>query len=201
VAGGQVDEEGVPILYSSNNTHRVIITLGVRSARSCPVFCGQSVGVEKMTGLSALGATILLAGFVGGVTAQEQAPAGSPAGDVVNNRHITTKGELDKKKAAALGLDPDIIRLPRLRRTVQPVYPSNPGEIPKNTRVVTECRLETGWILRECRVVESGGREFDVAAAAAISQWRVTPLMVGDEARACLYTITLDFNVQYTPKF
>jgi TonB family protein len=154
-----------------------------------------------MTGLTILGATILLAGFAGGVTAQEQATPGSPAGDVVNIRDITTKGKLDKKKAAALGLDADSIRLPRLRRTVQPVYPGDPGAIPRNTRVVAECRLETSGILRECRVVESGGSEFDVAAAAAISQWQVTPLMVGDQARPCLYTITLDFNVQYVPKF
>jgi TonB family protein len=154
-----------------------------------------------MTGLTGLGATILLAGFVGGVTAQEQATPESRAADVVNIRDITTKGKLDKKKATALGLDADSIRLPKLRRTVQPVYPGNQGEIPKNARVVMECRLETGGILRECRVVESGGSEFDVAAAAAISQWQVTPLMVGDEARPCLYTVTLDFNVQYAPKF
>jgi TonB family protein len=125
--------------------------------------------------------------------------APAAAGDVqpaavVDLRGILVGDSLDPDKAAKAGLDVSEMQPPKPKKQVAPVYPDSSLRRGRVVEVVTECRIDTHGVPRDCHVTRSGDSFVSEAALAAIKQWRYEPLRVRGVPRPALVAITIRFD-------
>jgi TonB family protein len=108
---------------------------------------------------------------------------------------IMTEGKVDKAKAAALGLNPRDIKVPKLKKRAVPEWPPEVMRSGKELQVTLDCRLETDGLLRGCQVVHSGGPKCDAAVAAAVAKWRFTPLIINGAPRTSIFHVSFTSEV------
>jgi len=126
-------------------------------------------------------------------------PAPGTARDVppaapVDLRQVLVGDSFDPEKASAAGLDVSVMKPPRLKKQVAPVYPDSSLRRGQVVEVVTECRVDAGGVPRECHVTRSSDSFLSEAALSAIKQWRYEPLRVRDVPTPALVAITIRFD-------
>jgi TonB family protein len=129
---------------------------------------------------------LTMPGHAAGDEAQRPAP--------VDLRRILVGDSLDPESAARAGLDVSQMTPPKPKKQVAPVYPDSAVRSRRVIEVVTECRIDTDGVPRECHVTRSGDSFLSEAALAAIKQWRYEPLKVRDVPTPALVTITMRFD-------
>ena len=112
----------------------------------------------------------------------------------VDLRGILVGDSLDPNKAAEAGLDVSEMQPPRPKKQVAPVYPDSSLRSGRAVEVVTECRIDTGGVPRDCHITRSGDSFLSEAVLAAIKQWRYEPLRVRDVPTPALVAITIRFD-------
>ncbi len=112
----------------------------------------------------------------------------------VDLRQILVGGSLDPNEAAEAGIDISQMKPPRLKKQVAPVYPASSLRRGQAVEVVTECRIDTGGVPRDCRITRSGDSYLSEAAMDAITKWRYEPLTVRNVPTPALVAITIRFD-------
>jgi protein TonB len=123
---------------------------------------------------------------------QESSPAAS---DVVDIRGIWKDTKLDKKGAAARGLDASVIQTPRKVKNVFPVHPEAAKRARIQGTVHVECVIGTEGIPTGCTVKRSPDLRLDHEALQCVKQWRFTPLTVRDQPARALVELTVSFRL------
>lgn len=125
-------------------------------------------------------------------------PAASPAPDAaIDIRGIVKGNVLDAEKAAARGLNPAEIQIPKITRRVKPKYPPGAMERGLTGTVVIDCRIGIDGVPRECKVAKRANGWLDDAALTAVKQCRYSPLTVHGEPRPALMSFALMFNMEF----
>jgi protein TonB len=119
---------------------------------------------------------------------------GEPPVPPVDLRQILVGGSLDPDKAARAGLDVSQMQPPKLKKQVAPVYPASSVRSGRVVEVVTECRIDTGGVPRDCHITRSGDSFLSEAALDAIKKWRYEPLRVRGVPTPALVAITIRFD-------
>ncbi len=137
---------------------------------------------------------VRLAMVLAALVIQSPAHADDVRSAPVDLRGILVEGSLDLDMAAQAGLDVSEMKPPRPKKQVAPVYPDSSLRSGRIVEVVTECRLDTRGVPRDCRVTKSGDSFLSEATLQAIRQWRYEPLRVRDVPKDALIAITMQFD-------
>lgn len=141
---------------------------------------------------------VVLAGTLGCAAARQdsavQLPERHLEADTVDLRGIWHANALDAKGAAARGLDPSQLQLPRKTRDTRPVYP--PAALSSHiTGVVTlDCLITADGAPQDCRVI-SGPSPLRKAATDAVAGWRWEPVRVAGVPRRSAAYLTVRFDL------
>jgi TonB family protein len=122
--------------------------------------------------------------------AQESSPS-SP--DIVDIRGIWKDTRLDKKGAAARGLDASVIKTPRKVKNVPPTYPDGPKRARIQGTVYLECIIGTDGIPTQCAVNRGPDSRLNAEALRCVREWRFKPLTVRDQPARALVEFTVTF--------
>jgi len=112
----------------------------------------------------------------------------------VDLRQVLVGDVLDPDKAAQAGLDVSQMQPPKLKKQVAPVYPDSSVRSGRVVEVVTECRVDTAGVPRDCHVTRSGDSFLSEAVLNAIKQWRYEPLKVRGVPTPALVAVTIRFD-------
>jgi TonB family protein len=127
--------------------------------------------------------------------AQDAAKAPVDLRGIWSERGVGKAPRFDAKKAAARGLDPGALELPR-RLGRMPVRYSQIEDSPKQSGTVTiGCRLAVSGRPEDCTVTRPLAPLLDEAALGSVASSRYTPLTVNGEPRPALVELKVKFEV------
>jgi TonB family protein len=134
-------------------------------------------------------ASLLLAGMVGSAVGSETT-AGVPQ-EPVDLRGIWTGTKLDKKRAAARGLDAAAMQPPRKVKNAYPDYPYGLGV---RGPVDVECVIDKEGVPTDCSVSRGLHSLLDAAALRCVQEWRFSPLTIDGVATPALVEFHFSFK-------
>jgi TonB family protein len=114
--------------------------------------------------------------------------------DTVDIRGIWRDKGLDASGAAARGLDPATVQLPRKIRDRRPSYPPAAMSAHITGTVTLDCIIEINGEPQDCQVI-SGPALLRTAATDAVAGWRWDPLRVAGIQRRAAAHLTVNFNL------
>ena len=135
-------------------------------------------------------AVVMVALAMGGLATAGDVQPAAP----VDLRQVLVGDVLDPDKAAQAGLDVSQMQPPKLKKQVAPVYPDSSVRSGRVVEVVTECRVDTAGVPRDCHVTRSGDSFLSEAVLNAIKQWRYEPLKVRGVPTPALVAVTIRFD-------
>lgn len=109
----------------------------------------------------------------------------------VDIRGIWKGNKLDKKGAAARGLDAAAIRTPR---KVKNAYPDYPYGLAVRGPVDVQCVIDTEGVPTDCSVSRGLHALVDAAALRCVQEWRFSPLRIHGEAAPALVEFQFSFK-------
>jgi TonB family protein len=118
--------------------------------------------------------------------------------DVVDIRGIWKDTKLDKKGAAARGLDASDIQTPRKVKNVPPTYPEGPKRQRIQGTVNLECTIGTDGIPTDCSVTRGPDPRLNDEALRCVRKWRFKPLTVRGQPARALVEFTVNFRLSWS---
>jgi TonB family protein len=126
------------------------------------------------------------------VDAGQDAP---PASDVIDIRGIWKDTKLDKKGAAARGLNASEIQTPHKVKNVPPQYPDESKRKRVQGTVYLECVIDIAGVPKDCRVTRGPDPFLNQEALRCVKEWRFKPLTVRGQPASALVELTVLFRL------
>jgi TonB family protein len=134
-------------------------------------------------------ASLVLVGTAASAVGSETAGVQQKPVDI---RGIWKGDKLDKKGAAARGIDAAAVRTPRKVKNESPRYPQAlVGNV--GGPVELECTIDKEGVPTDCSVTRRLHALLDAEALRSVSEWRYSPLTIDGEAVPALVHITVVF--------
>lgn len=135
-------------------------------------------------------ASLVLVGMAGSAVGSETAGSLQKPVDI---RGIWKGDKLDKKGAAARGIDAAAVRTPRKVKNAYPKYPQGlVGQI--RGPVSVGCTIDKEGVPTDCSVTRGLHALLDAEALRTIREWRFSPLTIDGEAVPALVEFTVVFK-------
>jgi len=92
------------------------------------------------------------------------------------------------------------IKLPKLLKMVEPVYPESARKAGVEGEVIIEARTDEAGKVVDARIVQSIPPDLDQAAVDAVRQWIYEPLLIGNKPRSVIFNVKVAFKLDKDKK-
>ncbi len=87
-------------------------------------------------------------------------------------------------------------QLPVFKNRILPVYPDKARKLGRTSRVILEAYIDAQGLVRQVRVLKSGGEHFDRAAMAALKKSSFTPAKIMGRTVSVYIRVPYDFSIE-----
>ncbi|HKC13990.1 MAG TPA: energy transducer TonB [Vicinamibacteria bacterium] len=106
------------------------------------------------------------------------------------------RSKVDEKAAAAMGVRPEDIELPKKTHNETPLYPKSALDARQQGVVILDCRIDPDGTTKNCKIVKGSlNEDLNAAALACVQKWRYRPLRIRGQARAALTRLFVNFRL------